>query len=368
MSFNPPVCPVDFNVPFDSPKFDQDDFEDLCGDLFEEEFGIGFHRYGTKGNNQFGIDLLSDKGEDGFYIAVQCKHVKSFSSSDVDIELEKFKDIPLPIKKIYFSATCLITTTTVNHCHKQAKIINDPLKAIETWDKNYICRKIKKYPEIIGTYFGLQWRDHLFPNLNEHYQKQRAEKLINELNAIKREYNLLSTIFKENDHLYSGVTIEIEPVIEGYVRDKDDIAQFYGDFPSNRGFCLKYSVSFNENNTDTARTMFSVVLSPEDAVDLEAVLLMDIKKQASRSTYFSHDVLLTHVQGPTPMISLPSKDLTFMLARNSDYHLLLKYVEDYLNKHKDIALSARRYRSLKEVADDIPKLDCLLFKTECKGK
>lgn len=222
-------------------------------------------------------------------------------------------------------------------------------------------QKNKKHPNIIGTYFGVLWRDTLFPNLDEHYQRQRAELLTKELSAVKQEYNLLSHITKESEHTYSGATIEIKPVVEGYVRDKAGVAQFHGDFPSNRGFCLKYSVSFDVNNTDMARTMFSIVLSPEDAVDLEAVLLMDIKKQASRSTYYSHDVLLTHIQGATPMISLLSKDLTFMLARNSDYHLLLTYVEAYLNKYKDVALSARRYRTLKEVSEDTPKLDCLLF-------
>lgn len=102
MNCRPPVASLDFDLPFDSEKFNENDFENLCAELFEEEFGIRFHRYGTKGNSQFGIDLLSDKGKDGFYIAVQCKHVKKFSSCDVDEELIKFKDIPLPIKEIYF--------------------------------------------------------------------------------------------------------------------------------------------------------------------------------------------------------------------------------------------------------------------------
>ena len=116
MNFRPPVSSVDFALPFESAKFDENDFENLCAELFEVELGIRFHRYGTKGNPQFGIDLLSDKGKDGFYIAVQCKHVKEFSSCNVDAELLKFKDIQLPIREIYFSATCKISTKTVNHC------------------------------------------------------------------------------------------------------------------------------------------------------------------------------------------------------------------------------------------------------------
>jgi hypothetical protein len=340
LTIPPPVSSVDFNVPFDSPKFDQDDFEDLCAELFEKELGMGFQRYGKKGDKQFGIDLLSDKGDDGFYIAVQCKHVDKFSSSHVDKELEKLKDIPLPIKELYFTATCSISTATVNHCHEKSKNANIPLKSIKIWDNSSICRKIKKYPDIIATYFGLQWRDNLFPNLPEHYQKETAEKLAKELSYIKRKYEILSTISSEKEQKHSGLSIELKPFVEGYVRDKNGIAQFYGDCPSNRGFCLKYSITIDANNGSSLTTMLSVVLTPEDAVDLEAVLLMDLNKQASHSTYFSHDVLLTHISGSTPMLSFPTKDITFMLARNSDYHILLKYVEEYLDKYKDIALSA----------------------------
>lgn len=357
MSFRPPVSSFDFDLPFDSAKFNEDDFENLCADLFEEEFGIRFHRYGTKGNSQFGIDLLSDKGKDGLYIAVQCKHVKVFSPCDVDVELNKFKDIPLPIKEIYFSSTCKISTTTVNYCHEQAEIISEPLKTIHTWDLNFNCRMIKKYPNIVGTYFGLQWRDYLFPNLNEHNERQRAEELTKKLNDSKNKYNLLSTIFAEKDQSYTGALIELKPILEGYYKEEGDIKNFYGDLPSNRGFCLKYSVSFDPNDNGTARTMFSMLLTPEDAVDLEAVLLMDMKKQASHYTYYSHDILLTHMQGPTPMISILSKDLSFMFAKNSDYQILLKYIETYLNKYEDIALSARRYRALQTIEKDIPDLN-----------
>lgn len=366
LTIPPPVCSVDFNVPFDSPKFDQDDFEDLCADLFEEEFGLGFHRYGTKGNNQHGIDLLSDEGADGYYIVVQCKHVDKFSSSHVDKELKKIEGLPLPVKKLYFSATCAISTTTINHCYKQAQKEKIPFNSIETWDNNYVCRKIRKYPDIVATYFGLQWRDYLFPDLPEHYQKKTNEKLLEELTDIKKKYNFLSTISDDKEFQSTGVSIELSPVVEGYIRNKDGVAQFYGDCPTNRGFCFKYSVSIELNNGKNIKTMLSVVLSPEDAVDLEAVLLMDLNEQASRSTYYSHDVLLTHICGSTPMISFPSKDLTFLLANNSDYHILLKHVEKYLDKYNDIALSARRYRSLKDINQEIPKLDCFLFKVQCQ--
>ena len=351
MNFHSPVNSLDFDFPYESPKFNDEDFENLSAELFEEEFGIRFHRYGTKGNIQFGIDLLSDKGKDGFFIAVQCKHVQKFSSSDVDAELEKLKNIPLQIKEIYFSATCKISTKTVNYCHEQSEIIDGALNKIQTWDRDYNNRIIKKYPDIIGTYFGSQWRDNIFPNLNEHNERQRAEKLNNELVEFKQKYNLLSTILSEKDQVYSGASIELKPVLEGYFSGDNDNNNFHGDISSGRGFCLKYSVSFDLNDDNTTRTMFSVLLSPEDAIDLEAVLIMDMKKQASHSTYFSHDILLTHMQGPTPLISILSRDFSFMFAKNSDYQILLKYVESYLNKNEDISLSSRRYRTLKSVEE-----------------
>lgn len=216
---------------------------------------------------------------------------------------------------------------------------------------------IKKYPNIIGTYFGLQWRDNIFPNLNEHNERQRAEKLTEKLNESKKKYNLLATIFTEKDQTYSGASIELKPILEGYYKGKDYDTNFHGDIPSNLGFCLKYSVSFDLNDNNTARTMFSMRLTPEDAVDLEVVLLMDMKKQVSLSTYYSHDILLTHMQGSTPMISILSKDLSFMFANNSDYQILLKYVENYLDEYEDIALSARRYRAFQTIEKDMPDLN-----------
>lgn len=361
MTITPPVSPVDFNVPFHSSKFDQDDFEDLCAELFEKEFGVGFHRYGTKGNAQFGIDLLSDEGDDGFYIAVQCKHVGRFSSSHVDKELKKLEGIPLPIKKLYFSATCSISAATINYCYEQSKSSRISLSSIGIWEEKYICQRIKRYPDIVATYFGLQWRDYLFPNLPEYYHKELGEELARELTEIKRKYHMLSILSGEKEQQNLGVSIELKPFVEGYLRGKDGVAQFYGDCPTDRGFCLKYSVSIDTNKGNKVNTMLSVVLSPEDAVDLEAVLLMDLNERSSRSTYFSHDVFLTHISGSTPMLSFPTKDIAFMLARNSDYHQLLKHVEKYLDNYKDIALSARRYRSLKAINEEIPKINCLLF-------
>lgn len=359
MLIEPPLTPLDLALPFDSPKFNDIDFENLCSELFEEEFGIGFQKYGVKGNSQHGIDLLSEKGSDGYFIAIQCKKVSSFSAADVDKEIKKFKQSTLPIKKLIFAVTCKVTTKTFDAVNSYPADLNI---SVAIWSGEFLSRKIKQSPDLVMSYFGQHWRNHYFPNLNEFSERKRAERLTEELIKIKRSHSLLATRVRDHDQDFLLTRIELKPDLEGYFKDKEGVAQLHGYCKSPRGFSFRYSIAC-ESTRDSGNlhtTMVSMILSPEDAVDLEAVLIMDLFKPASISTYYSHDVLLTHISGETPLISFLSRDISFRMARNVDYHQLLVLLEDYLNSYSDIGLSARRYRSLKEAGVDVPKFNLLI--------
>lgn len=359
MITEPPLTPLDLELPFGSSKFNDKDFESLCCDLFEEELGIGFQLYGVKGNSQDGIDLLSEKGSDGYSIAIQCKKVSSFSAVDLDKEVKKFQKSTLLIKELIFAVTCKVTTRTIDaidSCSADLKI------RISIWSGEFLSRKIKKYPDLVMSYFGQHWRDHYFPNLNEFSERKRAEKLTEEIIEIKRSRALLATRIRDHDQEFLLTRIELKPDLEGYFKDKEGVALLHGYCKSLRGFSFRYSIAC-ESARDSGNlhtTMVSMILSPEDAVDLEVVLIMDLFKPASVSTFYSHDVLLTHISGETPLISFLSRDISFRMARNVDYHKLLELLEDYLNRFSDIGLSARRYRSLKEAGVDVPKFNLLI--------
>lgn len=359
MITEPPLAPQDLELPFGSSKFDDKDFEYLCWDLFEAELGIEFQPYGVKGNSQDGIDLLSVKGSDGNFIAIQCKKVTSFSEADVDKEVKKFKKSTLPIKELIFAITCKVSTKTIDAINKYSADLHI---RVAIWSGEVLSRRIKKYPDLIMSYFGQHWRDHYFPNLNEFSERKRAERLTEELIEIKRSYSLLATRIRDHDQHFSLTNIELKPDLEGYFKDKEGVAKLHGYCRSLRGFSFRYSIACESTrgSGNLHTTMVSMILSPEDAVDLEVVLIMDLFRPASISTYYSHDVLLTHISGETPFISFLSRDISFRMARNVDYHQLLVLLEDYLNSYSDIGLSARRYRSLKEAGVDVPKFNLLI--------
>jgi hypothetical protein len=148
--------------------------------------------------------------------------------------------------------------------------------------------------------------------------------------------------------------------LEGYFKTDRNTIDFHGESPSRRGFSFKYSVSLGPDPADGLRLMLSVAISPDDAVDLEAVLIMDQREPASASTYYSHDIFLTHIAGSCPMISLPSCGFSFMLAYQEEYNKLTKMVGRYLDSLEDSALAARRERTLRFIAGGVPKTRALL--------
>ncbi len=194
------------------------------------------------------------------------------------------------------------------------------------------------------------------------------KEITSNINQIKKKLGIELSTQQTQTSNFSVTEIKLQPIAEGYFKKQDNTVSFHGDSYSDRGFCFKYSIKLDRHdlksipgNGNPAMSMISIVLQPEDAVDLESVLIMDLNEPATTSTYYSHDVLLTHISGPCPMISFPSKDYSFMFVQEIEYHKLLTLVTNYLDGYKDVSLAARRERALEHIKKGVPKHRGLLL-------
>jgi hypothetical protein len=357
-----PVLVKDPILPFLSERFNDRDFEELCADLFQQEIGTRFFNYGRKGDAQCGIDLISEGTPGSYRHAIQCKRVGEFRPSDLRREVDKLRDLPFHIDCLYFAVACNVSPEVRNECKRQENVACTsfgPIRSIELWDLPFLSRTIRKYPNLVGSYFGLQWRDHFFPELS---QADIQRNLIEIVAAVQEVKERLCLDIPQRDgslRPISGGT-QLSKGLEGYFKTDENMICFHGDGTSRTGFSFKYSVGVGPASVDGSRPMFSLTISPDDAVDLEAVLIMDQREPASVSTYYSHDIFLTHISGPCPIVSLPSVGFSFMLCCPEEYDKLAVMVDEYLDTFKDSALAARRERTLRFIAGGVPKTGSLL--------
>jgi hypothetical protein len=366
----PPITVLDFELPFLSERFDDRDFEHLCADLFQAETGLRFLRYGRKGDQQHGIDILSQVAEP-LHRAVQCKRVKEFRPSDLRNELAKLSGLPIKLSHLYFAVTCDVSSDVINECAAKAGVVTTaagPVQNVELWDRSFLGRLLRRYPNLVGSYFGVQWRDHLFPNLAESEIRNSLPEIRRAVEDIKRRLSISNqdqlhpTMVDTSGKVPDALSTRLIHGVEGYFRDDQGIVQFRGDVPHTKCFSFKYSAQCGLDGQEAIITMLSATLSPEEAIDLEAVLEMDTQKPASRSTYWSHDILLTHISGPAPMISLPNRGISFSLAFDSDYKKLKSMVGRFLDNFSDSAVAARRERVLQSIVGGIPETRALLLR------
>lgn len=93
-----------------SPPRSWDQFEELCADVFQEEWrDTGLVRHGRAGQSQDGVDIV---GRDGAFwpVGIQCKKksawpVKKLSSADLDSEVAKAKKFKPTLKAFYLVST-----------------------------------------------------------------------------------------------------------------------------------------------------------------------------------------------------------------------------------------------------------------------
>ncbi len=145
--------PVTFPIPNDD-----DDFEDLCVDLLRRFWKLpGLERYGTKGQEQDGVDILDLGGNTPLH-AAQCKlreHGKSLSPAKIEEEVTKALRFTPKIGKYGILTTAKVSTQAqkkileINTRHRAS---GDFFVELFTWGK--LCRLLQEYEEVWRAFYG----------------------------------------------------------------------------------------------------------------------------------------------------------------------------------------------------------------------
>lgn len=155
---NPPVETNLQELPLEELIWE--DFEKLCLTLIQIEFTINdCEIYGTKGQAQAGIDIYA-KLPNGRYNSYQCKRYQEYNVVDIENAIEYFKKKKffLLSDKFYICTSCEWNKTQIQdkfNEYKDELFINN-IELIK-WDKIQLNRMLKKQPQIVYDFFGVEW-------------------------------------------------------------------------------------------------------------------------------------------------------------------------------------------------------------------
>ncbi len=154
----PPLNTHSQILPFEQLPWEN--FEDLCLRLVEIEFSINdCEKRGIPGQNQDGIDIFA-KREDGFYNVYQCKRNITFSKTDLNNVINKFKqgEYFKQCKRFYLCTSCELNSTKFQDefTKHQLALEQNNIELIK-WDKIKLSRILKNYPDIVYDFFDIDW-------------------------------------------------------------------------------------------------------------------------------------------------------------------------------------------------------------------
>lgn len=161
---SPPVNTRGDRLPF--VELSWENFERLCRRLAEANGGVeDAWAYGTRGQKQYGIDLLVRRS-DGTYEVWQTKRYKKVAAADIKAALEIFLKHPWAEKAKRFVLVfgCALEETNVVESIEEARttltsrnIGFDPLDAVR------LTARLILHPEIIDDFFGRAWIEKVSP-------------------------------------------------------------------------------------------------------------------------------------------------------------------------------------------------------------
>ncbi len=133
-------------------------FEELCLAVLKRHWNRpGLERFGKKGEEQFGVDILDTLGESPMYGA-QCKlkeASKSLDPAEIRAEVKKAESFPAKLDHHAImttgkvSSAAQLTIQQINQAHRSAGSFTVELF---TWDK--ITKFLRQYPEVEQQFYG----------------------------------------------------------------------------------------------------------------------------------------------------------------------------------------------------------------------
>ncbi len=152
------LTPKELQIP---PPADEKKFEELCLDLYRQEFGGSAQLHGRKGQKQHGVDIViqHELANSIVNIGVQCKKREQKNGKITEKELlqevEKAKNLKPALNKFILATTCQRdaniqkTAWQLTTEHKKDNLFS---VEIHSWDE--IKELLDKYLEIYQKYYG----------------------------------------------------------------------------------------------------------------------------------------------------------------------------------------------------------------------
>lgn len=198
---NPPVQTRLQELPFDQLTWEN--LERLCLRLVRLEAEVEHCQlYGTRGQDQGGIDLYARAALDEKYTVYQCKRVRGFGPAQIEEAVSTFlggEEWPEKTKTfVLCTSESLVSTDRADELEEQRAILESKGIGLVSWDKNALEVKLKNLPELVDDFFGRAW-------VETFCGREQAEALSERLDAWKvaefrsRVGNLYRQVFDTHD-------------------------------------------------------------------------------------------------------------------------------------------------------------------------
>jgi hypothetical protein len=157
---NPPVQTRLQELPLGELTWEN--FERLCLRLVRLEANVEHCQlYGTRGQDQGGIDLYARAALDEKYTVYQCKRVRGFGPAQIEVAVSTFlegEDWPEKTKTfVLCTSESLVSTDRADELEEQRAILNTRGIGLMPWDKNELENKLKDLPELVDDFFSRAW-------------------------------------------------------------------------------------------------------------------------------------------------------------------------------------------------------------------
>ncbi|RWB74595.1 MAG: hypothetical protein EOQ50_14880 [Mesorhizobium sp.] len=205
-----------------------EDFERLCRRLAEASGDVErAWAYGTRGQKQYGIDLLVRRTDDSYEVW-QTKRYKKAIAGDVAAALEIFLKHPWAekAKRFVLVFACALEETKVVESIEDAGtnlsskgIGFDPLDAVR------LTQRLIPHPEIVDDFFGRSWVEKVCP-------REALTRLAARIPAISKDASTAAYYSPVNgeDHRFAALLSKQEQILDGLTQaqanlaTKDDVA------------------------------------------------------------------------------------------------------------------------------------------------
>ena len=251
-------------------EMDEYTFQDMCCALFEQEETVRTCSvYGTRGQKQFGIDLLAKNRTQGEHSVAQCKCYQDFPPTDMQKASEEFlvhwdeKWSKEHVTRFVLMLTCHASSTKQqDEIRTQEAAFREKGVTYEVWSLQTICNRLRPHRGIVSQYLNAEWTDRLCgPPLPAEQTAVAAPSLVNDIlaNQLQQSWSVISRDTSEQldamREAFRGG--DIQQALDWIAAAKRDVGRWPGLTPDIQAKILRFEASLclEMGELDAARTL-----------------------------------------------------------------------------------------------------------------